>query len=604
MGKLNSIAALISNNGLRIYRTLNNYWQSCQRYISGSRPLPPAELRINKSIKSNHAALVRGPYTADSLYDLLECQQTYIDIGILALLPKYLVSSSNSEVLFEALGFKNKIIDSTDVLKNLTSIDIILDKPFVKVVTDLITLRNKIRQQQVLAVQLGVAYRQLDNKEIHQAKYLITKKLPKLISLACHISKQQAKVRLAENKSRLLSDRPWLTVKRQFSVKNQVFESIQTPAAQLKWEHHDSEIFPYRYQAGGVPSCDSGNTQHAMNLWVSELVAIDSRATGTGAPRKILFQGIRHGICAPRVQNPHARAAGALVRAREVITAALLLQPEKINSALRGETVDLRLTSTSLLTPVNSALFKLEEDTLLTEQMCAWEKLQSMRPLILEIRDQHNQIQRVKIALDIAAFNFGVNELALFAKLGQKKSDGYNESALKKMLGEDLHPVSAPGGWVAEYLAANPTNAKLVYALAEEIKTIWADKLHRENTAEPYMLAQRIALLSYMIGIPPCYNCKSGKDRTALLDLEIKTVTAAHYLNRPLPKPGEMLPDELKNIYDQLVLHSGNAEVQAKNTGDAGGNKSIKQFFGATLITAHRGKKDNQIFHRGLAALA
>lgn len=602
MGKLNSIAAVISNNGLRIYRRLNILWQSCQRYISGSRPLPPAELRINKSIKSDHAALMKGAYTAGSLYDLLECQQTYIDIGILALLPKRLVSSSNSEILLEALGFKNKIIDSADVLKNLAGIDIILHKPVVKAVHELITLRNNIKQQQVSAVQLGVAYRQLDNKEIHLAKYFITKKLPELISLACHISKQQAQVKLAENKSRLLSDRPWLTVKKQFNVKNQVFESIQTPAAQLKWEHHDSEIFPYRYQAGGVPSCDSGNTQHAMNLWVSELVAIDSRTTG--APRKILFQGIRHGICAPRVQNPHARAAGALVRAREVITAALLLQPEKINSALRGETVDLRLTSTSLLTPVNSTLFKLEEDTMLTEQMWAWEELQSMRPLILEIRDQYNQIQRVKIALDIATFNFGVNELALFAKLGQKKSDDYNESALKKMLGKDLHPAAPPGGWVAEYLAANPANAKLVHVLAEEIKTIWADKLHRENTAEPYMLAQRMALLSYMIGIPPCYNCKSGKDRTALLDLEIKTVTAAHYLNQPLPKPGAVLSDELKNIYDQLVLHSGNAEVQAKNTGDAGGNKSIKQFFGATLITAHRGKKDNQIVHRGLAALA
>lgn len=601
MGKLHVIAAVITDNVRRVYQRLNNGWQSCQRYISGNRPLPPAQLRINHPIKSGHAPVLRGAYAAHSLYDLLKCQQTYIDMAMLALLPKRLVSSSNSEILLEALGFRNPIINSSDVLQNLSSIDLILHEPLVQGAAKLITLRNEIKQQQMLAVQLGVAHRQVDGKEIHVAKSLITQELPKLIALVCHISKQKAQAKLAENKSRLLSDRPWLTVNKQFSFKDQAFESIQTPAAQLKWDHHGNEIFPHPYQSGGVPSCDSGNTQHAMNLWVSELVAIDSGDQEVS--RKVLFQGIRHGVCVPRT-HPHARATGALMRAREVITAALFLQPEKVNMALRGEMVDLRLTSTSLLTPLNSTLFNLEEDTLLSEQMWAWEKLQGMRPLILEIRDQHNQIQRVKIALDMATFNFGVNEFALFTKLGQEKSDNYNEPALKKMLGENLHPAAALGGWVAEYLAANPANAKLVHALAEEIKTIWANKLHRENTAEPYMAAQRIALLSYLIGIPPCYNCKSGKDRTALLDLEIKTVSTARYLNKPLSKPGKALSDELKDIYDQLITYSGNVEVQAKNTGDAGGNKSIKQFFGTSLITAHRGKKSNQIVHRGLAALA
>ena len=55
MGKLNVIAEVITDNGRRIYQRLNNCWQSCQRYISGNRPLPPAQLRIKHPIKFDHA---------------------------------------------------------------------------------------------------------------------------------------------------------------------------------------------------------------------------------------------------------------------------------------------------------------------------------------------------------------------------------------------------------------------------------------------------------------------------------------------------------------------------------------------------------------------
>ena len=39
-------------------------------------------------------------------------------------------------------------------------------------------------------------------------------------------------------------------------------------------------------------------------------------------------------------------------------------------------------------------------------------------------------------------------------------------------------------------------------------------------------LAKRIAYLSFLIDAVPAYNCKSGKDRTGLMDVEIKALAA------------------------------------------------------------------------------
>lgn len=590
----------ISHLSFRIGSQFNNR-QLGRRYLANSRVRPPAwRPCFNLATRPLARKIIATQYLANSLHHLLQWQQTYLDIAILALLAKKLVVNSNSEVLLTALGFKEHVIDSASIFKNLRSIDMALPTRLVKAITQLIALRNHINQQQALANDIS---RPVKNKEIQAAKFLLTRQLPKLLSKALNISKKEAKTKLAQSKSKLLSDRPWVTIRGQFKYANKIFESTQTPATRLTWAEPSHEIFPHTYQNSGVPSCDKSNTRHAINLWVSELTASDPASP---VSKEILFRGVRHGVCAPTGTglSANARATGALIRAREVITAALFLQPEKLNAALQGETIDLRLTSTSLLTPFGSALFRTEEDAMLDEQMWAWQTLQKTRPLTLEVRDRNNQIQSIKINLDMATFNFGVNELALVAKLGQRKSDVYNERAFKKLLGENLNPKAKLGGWVAEYLSNNPSNAEFVRTLAAQLKVIWANKLHHLNSHEPYLAAKRIALLAHAMGIVPCYNCKSGKDRTALLDLEIKTAATALNLNIDMPQPGKALSSELKNIYGQLVINSGNCEIQQKNTGDAGGNKSIKQFLGITLISAHRGKKENLAIHRGLASLA
>lgn len=68
----------------------------------------------------------------------------------------------------------------------------------------------------------------------------------------------------------------------------------------------------------------------------------------------------------------------------------------------------------------------------------------------LKIRNKDGDLQTVKIKPDVAAFNVGVNELALKLGFGLKASDSYNAEALHQLLGNDLRPEARPGGWVGE----------------------------------------------------------------------------------------------------------------------------------------------------------
>lgn len=54
-------------------------------------------------------------------------------------------------------------------------------------------------------------------------------------------------------------------------------------------------------------------------------------------------------------------------------------------------------------------------------------------------------------------------------------------------------------------------------------------------------------MLAYEIGAVPCWNCKSGKDRTGMLDAEIKREAINYHQGYRLSKPGAKLTNEEKN---------------------------------------------------------
>jgi len=365
-----------------------------------------------------------------------------------------------------------------------------------------------------------------------------------------------------------LNAQQWEPINETFAYKGSSYTSHLTPASRIKLGDHN--VFKEDYQGKGVASGSTTCTNHATNLWISEFTAKNA----SSAKATPLFRGIRHGILSPYgVKGKTERRAGAENRAREVVTAALFLDQKKLQAALAGNTVDLKLTSTSLVTAFN---FRNQtEGKQISDQIKAWDKLSSEQPCTLQIRDADGSLKTVKINLQVAAFNVGVNEAALNMKVGWGPSDQQNEKALRTLLGDDL---STKSGWVGEYLASQPEpgNAKVVRGLSAQIRQIWNDQSHHSDGGEPYKLAQRIALLSHEIGVVPCYNCKSGKDRTGMLDSELKREAVQLHSGGSLSTPAAKLTSEQQGMFRKVLANSGNLGIQKVNTG-APGNKVLKK---------------------------
>ncbi|ECF6066863.1 type III secretion system effector inositol phosphate phosphatase [Salmonella enterica subsp. diarizonae] len=363
-----------------------------------------------------------------------------------------------------------------------------------------------------------------------------------------------------------LNSQPWQTIKNTLTHNGHQYTNMQLPAADMKIGTQD--IFPSAYQGKGVCSWDTKNIHHANNLWMSTVSAHED------GKDKTLFCGIRHGVLSPYdVKDPLLRQTGAENKAKEVLTAALFSKPELLTRALEGEAVNVKLVSVGLLTASN-VLGK--EGTMVEDQMRAWQSLTQPGKMIhLKIRNKDGELQTVKIKPEIAAFNVGVNELALKLGFGLKTSDSYNVEALHQLLGNDLRPEAKPGGWVGDWLAQYPDNYKVVNILARQIKDIWKNNLHHKDGGEPYKLAQRLAMLANEIDAVPAWNCKSGKDRTGMMDSEIKRETISLHQTHTLNAPGSLPDRSGQEIFQKVLLNSGNLEIQKQNTGGAG-NKVMK----------------------------
>ncbi|WP_156437541.1 MULTISPECIES: inositol phosphate phosphatase SopB [Burkholderia] len=374
----------------------------------------------------------------------------------------------------------------------------------------------------------------------------------------------EARKLLRQADTELLNQQEWKTITTTVTYDGRKYGCELTPASQMKLGAQD--IFERSYNDQGVCSASTTEAQHATNLWQSELTALQEDGSS-----KLLFRGIRHGVLSPfGLDDPELREQGAIRRAKEVVTAALFSRPDELRNALAGETVTLRLASCSLLTPFG------QEKTMLRDQASAWKALSGcIQPIALSIRDQNGQLCNIKVRLDVAAFNFAVNEPALKLGLGHRESDRMNEQALHTLIGPDLNPSAPLGGWVGQYLIGRPKNAECIRTMVTQLKEIWAQHAHRKDGGEPYKAAQRVAMLAYEIGAVPCWNCKSGKDRTGMLDAEIKREAITQHEGHPPSRPMAGLTEPMQRLFRAVLLDGGNLAVQEKNTG-ASGNKVLK----------------------------
>ena len=324
------------------------------------------------------------------------------------------------------------------------------------------------------------------------------------------------------------------------------------------------------------------------------------------------------------------RAQASREMASEMAVAALAADPEKLRDALDGETVDVALSSISVLTPDSlrnlAGSARSDERTMLNHQTQALGQLAERNPVELRVRDDDGALRTVKVNVRVRQFNFGVNAGAVGrAGVGPvsipSQTPGWrnlmgwgfamerNNPQLERMFGEAN--AAGLGGDVADrlflmrheaeriagdlddieaYIAMHDdgedtsdldeeaamqraelaTLNKRIESLdsaARQAKAIWASDDYRAGGGDPFKMVSRLALVGHLMGETPLFNCKSGKDRTGQLDAEVKFLAAAaDESGGRVPPPDESM-ETWRPVRNDFVFNTGNLEMQRLNTG-------------------------------------
>jgi hypothetical protein len=301
---------------------------------------------------------------------------------------------------------------------------------------------------------------------------------------------------------------------------------------------------------------------------------------------------------------------GALNRAREVFILEMTRNPQFLEQIKKGEEV--LFTSVGLLTPDNlrHQLHKLfgfsassDEKEMVAIQAQAWDDLRK------EIKAQRIVINGSVVKAEIIDFNIGVNKgatvLATNPIIGEAVSgseyantlvNNKSRDRLQKATTNRLSKMQTDfNKKINQRTSSPPTNSddlkKLdneIKALSRDIATIkelsaqieamWEDGSYREAGNEPYKLASRVALLSHLLGGGTAFNCKSGKDRTAQLDVEVKFLAfQIRTSNGKVPKPDRKRTNLEKVQFATFIFFDeSRRKMQEFNTG-YGGSKLVSQ---------------------------
>jgi hypothetical protein len=327
-------------------------------------------------------------------------------------------------------------------------------------------------------------------------------------------------------------------------------------------------------QVTGVSSTDTGNREHAVNL---------ARTTLTDAAGNTIFRAVRHGVCSAfGIDDKAERLAANRTRAVELLTLsaqdAVRARPGLPGEARAG-VLELPLVSLSLLTPDAFRRGAGNEAQFLREQNAALRSLAADPPAITLDDAEGNPVQ-VRVRPQLASFNFPVNAApqgnALLRGVagGYFASDGQNKEAFTALLGEDFMRTGNPaelGGLAGARIDGLPQEQQReIRELARQCRDLWQSDGHKDRRETPYRLPARLAALASLLGFPPAFNCKSGKDRTGQMDVEAKAVAAFLAQHGRPPRLNGPDADALQQIRISMALQGGNHEMQIKNTGFAG----------------------------------
>ncbi len=427
------------------------------------------------------------------------------------------------------------------------------------------------------------------NKESRDRFIELSKQVKKIYKNAIN-SDKNAKQKIVESLN--CCSNTWKTHKNNFTyksndgIKMSKITSTITPACEMN-------IFDYFHENGerGISSNDR-KSEHLLNAWGTELKSSD----------KILFKGIRHGC-----------TSGKESRTNEMIQMALYQQLKEqrkqqeqgeqqgqqaqgstLNDLKNDKVIELNLSSTQLLTHTNIAGDKdiglKQIETLKKYSTQQKENSESNEAIDFTLHLPNNQTKNVKLKLNLLTFNFGVNLQTRWNLGRSKEEDAINLENLQKLLGKEFlgnksNPI--PAGILKNKLDKidseinNPSDDKnkkaelekekeILIELATQIRELWNSGKYRAADKNPYAMPARIALLTYKLGYVSSFNCKSGKDRTGVLDAEIKNLAAYIEINGEvsgyIKEPTQVDKENLSNMHSNC----GSKEVLIACTGVMG----------------------------------
>lgn len=263
-----------------------------------------------------------------------------------------------------------------------------------------------------------------------------------------------------------------------------------------------------------------------------------------------------------------------------------------------GRTPSVRLTSVSALTPDSFRKGATsDERRMWADQYAAWQAVRGEQTMQVPVLGADGNVQRdergramtqaVRVKLEVAAFNFAVNEFAtksvstLDAVSGCGFSKPANDEAMELLLGKDFRAKAGssdwlPGGWLGESLnlAADEgewtQQQRHIVQLAKQVATMYTLDNYVGAGKDPYAMVSRLLVLGQQAS-RPLLNCKSGKDRTTEAEAQGRALAFDVTQSGALPKPHQPHPDGAAGKRLWTLHQEGGARVvQERATGYSG----------------------------------
>jgi len=391
---------------------------------------------------------------------------------------------------------------------------------------------------------------------------------------------------------------PWIRIKR----------DIPLDAGNSQTVHYENTLVPAREISAdlaqsyrgleGVSSLSNAEPNHPVNLW---------KTTFRPAVGQFSFSGIRHGVHdAFKIKDKAQRVAAADRKVAEFIKASVQSAPPQSLTKNPDGSYNITIVSASVLTP--SSLNG--EDAMLQHQLDAYKRAnENTSGFQIQIKNANGESETVTVHPKIIPFNTGVNSWALsrspikaFTSIfSWRASNQTNSHGFEQLIG-DIRSGQPIGGAAGEAiqrlnsqiadLSTSPVDKRFaqrklatINQLVSQIREITnasdqSSTSYKQIGKEPYKLPVRLLALANEIGATPAFNCKSGKDRTGQLDVEVKDFYT--YLNA---HNGEVRP--INHVRDHVELENfkklfelgGGREIQKFNTGVPGSKVELSIFY-------------------------